>query len=156
MMQIDAKAAVMLLVTLLVGVALGALGAGALSRQRSELVRGMRRPPGFVAHMEDVIGPRDSAQRAQLEPILRATAIRNDSILRGTNEQLRSALEAMERQLAPLLDASQRSRLEGAARLAPPIGPGGGPRGQGPPPDGRRGGPPPDGRGPPPDGRGPE
>lgn len=177
MIQIDIKAAVMLFVTLLLGVALGALGVGALSRERNAEVQQLRRPPGFVAHMEGVIQPRDSAQRAQVEPILAAAASRNDSILHSTNEQLRAALDSMRLRLAPMLDAPQRARLEQAARLAPQMqAPGGGgdrgdrpppregapPPGRGPPPDGPppggprgRRGPPPDGRGPPPDGRGP-
>jgi len=158
-MQIDTKAAVMLFVTLVLGIALGALGVGALSRQRNEQVQQLRRAPGFVAHMEEVIQPRDSTQREKIKPILAATAARNDSILHGTNEQLRAALDSMRTRLAPMLDAPQQQRLEQAAKLAPPIRPGGGEgRGdQGPPPgDGRgRRGPPPDGRGPPPDGRGP-
>jgi len=164
-MQIDTKAAVMLFVTLVLGIALGALGVGALSRQRNEQVQQLRHAPGFVAHMEEVIQPRDSAQREKLEPILAATAARNDTILRGTNEQLRAALDSMRAKLAPVLDAPQRERLDQAAKLAPPIRPAGEgrgeqgpPRGEGPPPkggrEGRRG-PPPDGRGPPPDGRGP-
>ena len=143
MMQIDIKAAVMLLVTLLLGVALGALGVGALSRERNDQVRQLRRPNGFVAHMEEVIQPRDSMQRAAIATLLQETAARNDSILRGTNAQLRAALETMRTSLVPLLDSEQNARLAEAARLAPPIGGGqrgGGPRGDGPP---RRGGPPP-------------
>lgn len=166
MIQMDVKAAIMLFVTLALGVALGALGAGALSRQRYAEVRDLRRPPGFVAHMEEVIGPRDSAQRAGVDRILAATAARNDTIVQGANEQLRAALDSMKTRLSPLLDANQRARLDEAARFAPPLrvgadgrgGPppggrrGGGPGGRegpgGPPPDERRGGPPPDGRGP--------
>ena len=161
MIQLDVKAALMLFVTLLLGVTLGALGIAALTRDRAERVQELRRPPGFVAHMEEVIAPRDSGQRSQVEMILRATAARNDSILHGTNEQLRSALDSMRARLAPILDAGQRERLDRAASLAPPLRAGGGegregrgppPQGEGPPP---RRGPPPDGRGPPPDGRGP-
>lgn len=154
-MQIDAKAAVMLVITLALGIALGALGAGALSRQRNEQVQQLRHAPGFVAHMEEVIQPRDAAQRERIEPILTTTAARNDSILHGTNEQLRAALDSMRTRLAPMLDVSQQQRLEQAAKLAPPIRPTGEGRGdQGPPPgDGRgRRVPPPDGRGPPPGG----
>ena len=55
MIQMDTKAAVLLLVTLLLGIALGAVGAGAWSHQRTEQMQQLRRPPGFVAHMEEVI-----------------------------------------------------------------------------------------------------
>lgn len=157
MMQIDLKAAVLLFITLVLGVALGALGVGALSRQRAEQVQQLRRAPGFVSHMEDVIQPRDSMQRSKIEPILEATAARNDSILHGTNEQLHAALDTMRARLAPMLDANQRERLDQAATLAPPIRPAGDGEGRsdrGPPPPRGDGGPPPR-RGPPPDGRGP-
>ncbi len=151
MIQMDVKAAIMLLSTLLLGIALGALGAGALSRQRNEQVQQLRRPLGFVAHMEEVIQPRDSTQRAKVDSVLALTAARNDSILQGANTQLHSALDSMRAHLDPMLSADQRSRLEKTAQLAPPLRPAG--EGRGPPPGGR--GPPPDGRGPPPDGRGP-
>ena len=154
MIQMDVKAAIMLLVTLLLGIALGAVGAGALSRQRNEQVQQLRRPLGFVAHMEEVIQPRDSTQRVKIDSLLSVTATRNDSILRGANDQLRRALDSMRAHLNPILSSDQRDRLEKTAPLAPPLRQGGEGRGdRGPPPDGR--GPPPDGRGPPPDGRGP-
>ena len=148
MIQMDIKAAVMLLITLILGILLGALGAGALSRQRSEQVQQLRRPPGFVAHMEEVIEPRDPAQRAKVEPILTFTAARNDTILQQANSQLHDALDAMRARLDPLLDAAQRDRLERATKLAPPLRAGGEGRGDRGPPAG----PPPDGRGPPPRG----
>jgi len=163
MIQIDIKAAVMLLVTLLLGVALGAVGAGALSHQRIEQVKQLRRPPGFVAHFEQVIEPRDSAQRARIDSLLTFTAARNDTILLEANTQLRRALDSMRAHLNPLLSAEQRARLDKAASLAPPLRAGGQgrgdrPPGDGPPPD-RNGGPPPHrigeqprGEGPPPDG----
>jgi len=139
----DVKAAIMLLITLLLGIALG--GVGALSRQRNERVQQLRRPPGFVAHMEEVIQPRDSTQRAKVDSVLALTAARNDSILQGANTQLRNALDSMRAQLDPLLSVDQRSRLEKTAQLAPPLRPAGEGRGDRPPPEGR--GPPPDGRG---------
>ena len=151
MIHLDVKAAVMLLITLLLGVALGALGVSALSRHRADEVQQLRRPPGFVAHMEEVIAPRDSVQRAKIKPILAATAARNEAILQQVNEQLHTALDSMRAQIDPLLDAAQRDRLERASKLAPPIRAGGqGRDGRGPPPDGR--GPLPDRSGPPPRG----
>lgn len=141
-MQIDTKAAVMLFVTLALGIAVGALGVGALSRQRSEQVQQLRRPPGFVAHMEEVIRPHDSAQRAKVDSVLVLTAAHNDSILRRANAQLRAALDSMRAHLDPILSADQRDRLEQTASLAPPPRPAG--EGRGPPGGGSpRGGPPP-------------
>ena len=138
-MKIELKAALILIGTLLLGVLLGAVGTGALAHQRIERVQDLRRPGGFVAHMEDVIRPRDSAQHAAILPHLEATGHLNDSIIRGANDHLRAALDSMRARLAPLLDADQKRRLDEVGRLPAPFGPPG------------RGGPPPGGMGPPPD-----
>jgi hypothetical protein len=99
--------------------------------------------------MEEVIRPRDDRQRDEIRPFLRATAERNQQIIRGANVQLRARLDTLRAQLAPHLDADQRRRLDDFARTAhDPLRP---------PPPGRRGPgddrppPPRDGR-PPPDG----
>lgn len=133
-MQIDTRAAVIVIATLLLGTALGAVAVGSLARQRNERMQELRQPPGFVAHMEEVIHPRDAAQRDAIRPYLEATARRNDTIMRTAQDQLRQVL-------APHLDPDQRARLEREGRLPDPFPPGGG-RG-GPPPDGGRGAPPP-------------
>ncbi len=152
MISIDTRAALVLIGTLVLGVLLGALGDAALVRHRNAAVRELRRPPGFVAHMEDIIQPRDAAQRAQIHAALEATALANDSIIRSANDHLRSALDSMRARLAPLLDAAQRARLDEFAQVKPDFAP---PGGRGPP-----GAPPPDGppgdRGRPPPGRGPD
>ena len=175
-MDINVKAAVILLSTLFLGVGLGAVGEGALVNARNSREQDLRRPPGFVAHMEDVIGPHDSAQASAVRSYLEQTARQNDSIMRVAQDALRNALDSMVVRLDPLLDATQRDRLKREAASPPPVfGPGGRGRGRaggppgrdgfpprargGPPPgrgvrdDGRRGGPPPgDGQfdGPPP------
>jgi len=178
--NIDVKAAAILLCTLFLGAGLGAVGEGALVNARNAREQDLRRPPGFVAHMEGVIGPHDSAQADIIRPYLEQTARRNDSVMQVAQAALRAGLDSMRRHLDPLLDPDQRDRLDREAAPPPgPFGPGrggrgrfggpgrgppgegpggpggpGGPDGSGPPP--RRGGPPPNGRqgrGPPPGGR---
>jgi hypothetical protein len=141
-MKIETRTAVILLTTLLLGVLLGALAGGAVASVRRERIEGMRRPGGFVEHVEEVIRPRDQAQRAAIRPVIQATAERNQRIIRGANLRLRAELDSMRARLAPHLDAGQRMRLDGFARRPPPFGP--------PPPRGGR--PPPPGEGPPPGG----
>lgn len=81
--------------------------------------------------MEEVIRPRDERQRAAVEPILEATAARNDTIIRHAHQALRAArLDAPPP--GPLLDAEQRRRLESVGRLPDPFRP--------PPPSRRSGG----------------
>ena len=153
-MNVTRSAALLLAATLVIGVLLGVLGAGAL-RPRFERagppwmeapksgVRG--RPGGFAEHMEEVIAPRDSAQRVVVRSVIDRTAARNHSLIEQLNRTLRASVDSMRGELAPVLSEDQRQRLEQAvARLPAVRGPGGaGPRG--PPRDGspRGGGPPP-------------
>jgi hypothetical protein len=148
-MQIDTKAAAIVIGTLLLGTALGAVGVGALARQRNAQVQELRQPRGFVEHMEEVIAPRDAAQRDAIRPFLEATARRNDTIIRAAHEQLRNALDSLRVHLAPMLNADQQARLEREGRLPDPFPP----RRDGPPPEAGRGNPPPR-DGPPPPRRG--
>ena len=142
------RSALVLLATVLTGAALGVLGAGALERRQRDRIEAIGRPRGFAAHMEQVIAPKDSVQRARVLPVIRATIERNERIVRGANDLLRASIDSMRAELEPMLDPEQGDRLGEVTRRLPPIGlprPGGPPRG-GPPP----GGPPPDGRRPPP------
>ena len=149
-MKAETKSLVILVATLVLGVLLGAVGNGAMARERRARVEEMKRPGGFVGHMEEIIRPRDSVQRAAIEPVLRATSERNRQIIHAANEQLRAALDSMRARLAPELDDEQRKRLDDFARTAPPLRPGGGPphrRPGGPHGRGKRPPPPPYGPG---------
>lgn len=155
-MNVTRSAALLLAATLVLGVILGVLGAGAL-RPRFERggppwmepahpgVRG--RPGGFAEHMEEVIAPRDSAQRVVVRSVIARTAARNKSLIEQLNRTLRASVDSMRVELAPALGEDQRTRLERAvARLPAVRGPGSPrPHGHGPPGDG-----PPQGGGPPP------
>jgi hypothetical protein len=137
-----------LVATLVIGAVLGVLGAGALERRQRDRIEAIGRPRGFAEHMEQVIAPHDSAQRARILPVIQATIERNERIVRGTNDALRASIDSMRAALDPMLDPEQRDRLADVTRRLPPVGLG---RPGGPPPDGRRGPPPPGP--PPPDGR---
>jgi uncharacterized membrane protein len=145
------KSLAMLAVTLFVGFALGLFADATLVRGRRERIGQIQGPPGFVAHMENVIVPHSDAQRDSIRIVLERAAQHNSEVLRGSRERLRAALDSMRRTLAPMLDTEQRDRIAreldhmpdpfGRGRGGPP-GPGG--FGRGGPPFGRRGGPPPD------------
>lgn len=143
------KSLVLLAATLVVGFTLGLFADATLVRGRREQLGALRRPPGFVAHMENVIQPHSEAQRDSIRPLLEHTAQQNGVIMRDANDHLRAALDSMRTSLAPMLDQEQRDRLAREVGRMPPFGAG---RGRGGPPPFGRGGPPPDGRGgPPPD-----
>jgi hypothetical protein len=140
------KSMALLAVTLIVGFSLGLFADATLVRGRRDRIDGLRRPPGFVAHLESVIAPHSSAQADSIRPILEKGVQRNQEIVRSTRDRLKAALDSMQAQLAPMLDADQRSRLAREIEHMPDQFRGRG-RGGGPPSRGSgRGGPPPDGR----------
>ena len=125
------KSLVLLAATLVVGFALGLFADASLVRARRERIGALRRPPGFVAHMEDVIQPHSDAQRDSIRPLLERTAQQNGGIMRDANNRLRVVLDSMRVELAPILDQAQRDRLANEVARIPPFGPG---RGRGGPP----------------------
>jgi hypothetical protein len=145
------KSMALLAITLIVGFSLGLFADATLVRGRRDRIDGLRRPPGFVAHLESVIAPHSSAQADSIRPILEKGVQRNQEIVRGTRDRLKVAMDSMQAQLAPLLDADQRSRLAREIEHMPDPFRGG--RGRGGPPGrgGSRpnGAPPFDDRGPP-------
>ena len=146
------KSLILLAATLVVGFALGLFADASLVRGRRERLTEIRRPPGFVAHMESVIEPHSDAQRDSIRPILESTARQNGDVMRSANDRLKAALDTMRLSLSPMLDQAQRDRLSREIDRMPPLGPGGRGRGRGgggPPGGFGRGGPPGD-RPPPP------
>ena len=133
------RAWLLLGVTFLLGISIGVLGAGALQERRVARVNDIRRPGGFVEHVQDVIQPTSAAQWATLRPYVEATATRNSGMRHMHDSSMHAALDSMRMQLNPMLDERQRERL---ARFVPgragdPLsrrGPAGGrgPRGGGP------------------------
>jgi uncharacterized membrane protein len=140
-MSANIKSLVLLAATLVVGFSLGLFADATLVRGRRDRIGQLQRPPGFVAHMEDVIRPHSDAQRDSIRPVLQAQADRNDQIVRTSRQQLRAELDSMRTALSPMLDASQRDRLAREVERGPGFGRGG--RGGPPPFDGRHRGPPP-------------
>lgn len=146
-MTANTKSMLLLALTLITGFSLGLFADASLVRGRRDRIQELRRPPGFVAHMEDVIQPRSDAQRDSIRPILEQVARQNIQQIRDLNAHLRAALDSMRKTLLPMLDASQRERLSaevdhmpdvlgrGRGRGGPPpFGPGGRGRGGPPPP----------------------
>jgi hypothetical protein len=129
------KSLVLLAATLIVGFALGLFADATLVRGRRDRIGQIRRPPGFVAHMEQVIQPHSNAQRDSIQPVLERVAQQNTQAVHDADVRLHAVLDSMRTSLTPMLDAAQRDRLATELdRMSNPFRPGG--RG------GRRGGPP--------------
>ncbi|HET6340573.1 MAG TPA: hypothetical protein VFG78_00130 [Gemmatimonadota bacterium] len=122
-MTIDARSSLILLATLLLGIAIGALGAGAVAQRRSEHIRELRMRGMFVDHMEQIIRPRDQAQWEAIRPIVEATGRRNYAIMDSTHIRLEAEMGRMREALAPHLDEAQRGRMEAAAHFRGVFGP---------------------------------
>jgi hypothetical protein len=144
------KSVVLLAATLIVGFALGLFADATLVRGRRDRIGQIRRPPGFVAHMEQVIQPHSDAQRDSIQTILEHVAEQNAQAVQAADLQLRAILDSMRTALAPMLDDAQRNRLAAELdRMPNRFRPGGrGGRGRGGPPGFIRG----DDRRPPPSG----
>lgn len=162
-MNVRRQAALLLFATLVIGIALGALGAGAL-RPRLERdgpppmglgpdrrggPHGPRGSGGFAEHMLETIAPYDADQAAAVRAVVERTAARNRALIEQLNRSLRGSVDSMRGELAPLLRPEQRERLEQTTRRLPPVrtapGPAerGGPAGAGGPDGGPRQSPPP-------------
>jgi hypothetical protein len=149
-MTANTKSLILLATTLIVGFVLGLFADATLVRGRRDRIEGMRRPPGLVARLEEVIQPHSDAQRDSIHTVLDQFARGTGQIQRDINTRMRARFDSLRVLLSPMLDAQQKERLSEEVSRMPLPGEGRGGRGRG-----GRGGPPPDGFGPPPDGRGP-
>ncbi|GIV61965.1 MAG: hypothetical protein KatS3mg044_0831 [Rhodothermaceae bacterium] len=111
-MKARTRSALILVVTLLVGVALGALGASALYNHRLEKLRELGRPAGFSMHLERVIEPVDEAQRQQIRDVLEDAGRRLSTLRRAHQAEYRAVIDSTRAALDSLLTPAQKERLE--------------------------------------------
>ncbi len=115
-MTASVRAWVLLIVTLLLGIAIGLLSAGAMQERRFARVNDIRRPGGLIERVQEVIRPTSDSQWNVIRPIVEATAQQNISMRRVHDSAMRATIDTLKARLNPLLDDSQRERL---ARFAP-------------------------------------
>jgi hypothetical protein len=118
-MSTRGRAIVIILSTLLLGVAIGALIVGPLvARHHFRRMADWRTPKGFAARLEEVIGPEPEQAEA-----LREILTRYGEALHGVASRHRSEmgglLDSLRAELDPLLTEEQKQRLE---RHRPPRG----------------------------------
>ena len=105
------KSALLLFVTLVVGMLLGVLGASALQNRRAEKIRDARERGGVVRLMETVIQPVDEAQRAQLRAALEKSEDRFSAARLDCREILEAQRDSLLADLDLLLNPDQRERV---------------------------------------------
>ncbi|HEY3296708.1 MAG TPA: hypothetical protein VGL38_14855 [bacterium] len=143
-MKLEPKPALVVIGTLLIGMALGALLLSVVMRFRMERLHHMMGHGGFQQSLIEAIGPMNDTQRTAVEEEIRQSSVRIDSTMNASRGQIDAMIDSMNVRLDSLLTPEQRTRLHQEigrrphGRGGPPFG---GPRFGGlPPPDGRHNG----------------
>lgn len=116
-MSTRTRAGLILAATLLIGMVIGFLSAGAIGQRRAERVARMRAQGGFVEFMVETLQPHNAAQRAEIVPILEQTARRNAEIFDASRQEIAAEMDSLRLRLTPILDAEQLERLDDAGRF---------------------------------------
>ncbi|WP_456424618.1 hypothetical protein [Rhodocaloribacter sp.] len=111
-MNARTKSALILLVTLAVGILIGSLATSAVINHRIEQLAELRRPTGFSLMLERVIRPQDETQREQIRAILEEAGARMAELRRSHFSELKSIIDSTRARLDPILTPEQKQRLE--------------------------------------------
>jgi len=122
------SAVVFILVTLVIGVLIGALLVGPMvARHHFSNLEKLRTREGFASRMEQDIRP-DASQVEPIREVLTKYASRFEAINGQYHVAMAALADSLHQELAPLLTAEQKARLEegrrrAGRRLPPPGGP---------------------------------
>lgn len=105
------QASILLLITLAIGILLGALLQSSIRDRRIKHLRFLRTTEDFVAQLERVIDPTSQEQAAQVRAILEETAPPITDTVQQHREWVRVQFDALESRLLPLLDEDQQERV---------------------------------------------
>lgn len=103
----------LMIATLIIGILIGALGAGLVGRQ-------MRKPPMawreegkemFIRRLMKIAGA-DSAQARQIRPLMMEAIARIDTLQRHTDREVRGVIDSLEVKLKPILTEEQLKQLK--------------------------------------------
>ncbi len=110
-MNIKLKMTFIIVITLVLGIVIGAMVNRAISQNRIRDILSRREPARFANHFENIIEP-DAAQSKQIRNILSKHAKRISKIREKSREELQSSLKSMMEELDSILTPEQRKRLE--------------------------------------------
>jgi len=110
-MNIKLKIIFVIVITLALGIVMGAMLNRALTQNRIRSILSRRNPVRFVASFEKFIEP-SADQRKLVRDILNKHAKRISEIRAKSREELQSSLESMMAELDPILAPEQKKRLE--------------------------------------------
>ena len=110
-MNLKVKITFLIIITLIIGIVIGAMINRAVSQNRIKRILERRNPPIFISFYERIIGP-EAEQRESVREILDKYAQRFSEIRIDFQEELESSFESMRAELDPLLTPEQKERLE--------------------------------------------
>lgn len=114
-MKIETKTYVIIMLTLVIGMIIGALITGAVVRHRIRQFMSLGRPDHLTARIERIIEP-TAAQRDTVHQILMEHARQFHEIHGRFESQLLALKDSLKKDLDPILTAEQKERLERAPR----------------------------------------
>jgi hypothetical protein len=114
-MNTKLKIALIIIVTLVIGIVLGAMVNRALLRHRIQRAFNERNPRGMIIFIERSIQPTPE-QRDQIREILEKHRIRAQEIREKFTEDMKLEFESLEAELDPILTPEQKERLKRNSR----------------------------------------
>lgn len=109
-MNTKAKIALIIILTLVIGILLGATLNRTFMRHRIQKAFAHRNPMGMVSIMEEKIRP-NPEQRKQIREILERHRIKSQEIRDRFMEEMQTEFESLEAELDPILTSEQKDRL---------------------------------------------
>jgi hypothetical protein len=119
-MKTGTKTILIILITLIIGMIIGALVTGVFARHRVRRFRSMREPGHLVARIERIIGP-DESQREAVREILREHSEQFLEIHSQFEGEMLALRDSLKKDLDPLLTDEQKARLERGPRHQGPF-----------------------------------
>lgn len=110
-MSTRTKTIVVIIATLLIGIAIGALATGALREKRAKHIEAMLPGQRFLRVMERIIQPTPE-QRATIEGILKKRSDQIGALNEEYQGEIRAVLDSLHSELDAVLTPEQKSRLE--------------------------------------------
>jgi len=114
-MKIETKTYVIIVLTLVIGMIIGALITGAIVRHRIRRFMSLGHPDHLTARIERIIEPTE-AQRDTVHQILMDHARKFDQIHGRFESQLLALKDSLKKDLDPILTEEQKERLERVPR----------------------------------------
>ena len=117
-MNIKVKTAIIIIITLIMGIIIGAMLNRALLQRRINRAFSWRLPDYMVTSIERIIQP-DQDQRERLRDILKKHAERMMEIRENSRKDMQESFESLQKKLDSILTPEQKRRLQ--RRLPRPL-----------------------------------